>query len=124
MEENQKMHNPNELKVQWRERIKRYAIGLPIFVGICILLILADIFPFRPADLIGWAILILAGIPLLLCLAWIGESVFSKKLSQKISDEKLSFKRVIFALFVFLAMAGALVLLWLVFGSPIRQHFA
>ena len=117
------MSDLNKLKEQWRERINRYAIGLPIFGGICILVILADIFPFRPADLIGWAILILAGIPILICLALIGESVFSKKVGQNISDGKFSVKRVVLALFVFLAIAGILTLLWLYFGPFMRQHF-
>jgi len=117
------MPEHSELKGQWRERTTRYAIGLPIFLGVYILVILADIFPFRPTDLIGWAVLILAGIPILLCLEWIGKSVFSKKVGHKISDDKFSFRRIIFSLFIFLAVAAVFTLLWFVFGPLIRQHF-
>ena len=107
----------------WRERIKRHIIGVPIFLGIYLGLILFYIYPYWPADLIGWFILFLAGIPISLCLELIGESILSKKSGLKISDEKISVKRIALSLFVFVAIAGILTLLWFVFGPFIRQHF-
>lgn len=111
------------LDTSLKERTKRFAIGVPIFLGVYIVLILLYIHPHWPIDLVGWLILIVVGIPISLCLEWIGESVFSDKVGLKISSEKFSIKRIVFSLFVSAVIVGALVLLWLVFGSFIRHHF-
>lgn len=109
----------------WKERIVRYAVGIPILLVIYLVLILFNIYPHWPIDIIGWSILIVAGIPISLCLEWIGSSIFSEKTTLKISRKRLSAKRIMFALFVVVVIEVVLFLLWLVFGSfsHIHQHF-
>ena len=103
---------------------KRYLIGVLVVLVVYLALLLYYIYPHWPIDLLGWFILILVGIPISLCLEWIGESIFSKEVGQKISDRKLSAKRIIFSLLVFVGIAGVFVILWFIFGSFIRPHFA
>ena len=80
-----KQDESNEI---WKGRIKRFAIGVPIFLGVYLALILFYIHPHWPIDLIGWAILVLAGIPISLGLEWIGESVFSEKAGDTMETAK------------------------------------
>ena len=116
---------PKQLKSNefWKERIKRYTIGTLIFLVVYLALILFYIYPHRPIDATGWSILFLAGIPISLCLEWIGESIFSKKTGLKISGSRISAKRIMFVFFIFAVIAGALTFLWFIFGHFIRQHF-
>jgi len=107
-----------------KERVTRYVIGVLVILVVYLVLLLYYIYPHWPIDIVGWFILMLVGIPISLCLEWIGESIFRKEVEKKISDKKFSAKRITFSLLVFLGVAGVFVILWLIFGSFIRPHFA
>lgn len=113
----------DESKESCKDRVVRYAVGIPIFLGVYLVLMLFYVYPHWPLDLIGWAILVLAGIPASLCLEVIGEFVLSEESGQEISNNKFSIKRVVIALLVFAVIAGASILLWFAYGSSIRHHF-
>ena len=106
-----------------RERVMRYLVGIPISLGIYLGLILLYIYPHWPADQLGWFILILVGIPVSFCLEWIGNYFFNKETGSKISEKRISVKRIALGLFVFISIAGGLGLLWVLFGFHIRPHF-
>lgn len=116
--------NHNASNGHCKERIRRYVIGVPILLGVYLALILFYIYPHWPIDLIGWSILILAGIPISLGLEWIGESTFSEKAGLRISNKKFSAKRIGFSIFIFILIMVILGLLWFIFSSFVRQHFA
>jgi phosphatidylserine synthase len=107
----------------WKERIKRCAIGVPVILGIYLILILFYIYPHWPNDLIGWIFLILAGIPTFIFLELFGETVFIEKTGMKISKKRFSVKRIVFSIFVVGVIIGTFVLIWVNFGSYIRHHF-
>ena len=113
-------YNSNRQREKW---IRRYAVGVPIILGVYLILILFYIYPHLPIDIVGWFVLILIGIPISLTLEWIGESILSEKVGLKISGKKVSGKRVIFLLCIFIFVLGILALLWFIFGSFIRHHF-
>lgn len=106
-----------------RKLVVRYVINLSIFLCISIILILLNIYPHRPIDLLGWIILIVGGILISLYLEWIGEFLFNEKIGLKISNKKFSSKRIIFSLFIFGCIIGALFSLWFSLRFFIRQHF-
>ncbi len=106
-----------------REKVMRYLVGIPISLGIYLGLILLYIYPHWPADLTGWFILILVGIPVSFCLEWIGNSFFSKETGSRISEKRFSVKRIALGLFVFISIAGGLAFLWVLIGFHIRPHF-
>jgi len=113
----------HQSKAPWKERFKRYAVGIPIFLIFYVVLILLYLYPHWPTDLVGWFILIVVGIPISLCVEWVGEILFSERIGLRISGKKFSVTRIVFSLFVFLVIAGVLALFWFVFGPFIRQHF-
>lgn len=119
------MKEKNEANGEWKERIVRYATGISILFATYLVLMLLYVYPHWPIDLIGWSILILAGIPVFLCLE--GVVVFTKERGQKISSNEFSIKRVITALIISLIIlsliASASCLLWVAYGSFIRTHF-
>jgi heme/copper-type cytochrome/quinol oxidase subunit 4 len=102
-----------------KSRIRRYAIGIPIFIGLYLVLVFLSNYPLWPKDAIGWIFIIFVGIPLSLCVEWLGELVFKKK----ILDKKVSFKRLLFALLIFICLFVCSIGLWLVFEAYFRQHF-
>jgi hypothetical protein len=104
--------------------IKRYAVGIPILLGVYLILLLFCIYPHWPIGLIGWLILIFGGVAISLFLEWMGESLFSEKAGLKLSGKKFSFKRIMVTLLVFIALACGLAVLWFLFGSFLRPHFA
>jgi phosphatidylserine synthase len=112
-----------ETSETWKARIARYAVGVPIFLGVYLVLALFSVYPHWPIDLTGWSILIFAGIPASLCLELIGNLVFTEERGQKISSSRLSAKRVVIALLIFIVIVSAFVLLWFAYGSLIRAHF-
>jgi len=113
-------HRPN---APLKERLKRYAVGIPIFLAIYVVLILLYLYPHWPIDLMGWFILIVVGIPISLCLEWIGESLLSERISMKISSKKFSMRRIAFSLVVFLLISGVLGFFWFVLSPFVRHHF-
>lgn len=108
----------------WNQRIVRYAIGIPIFLTIYLILMLLYIYPHWPADLIGWTILLFVGIPICLFLELIGESVLRKETGQAISTKKFSIKRLLVAISICIRIIVVLVLLWSTWGSSISIHFS
>ncbi len=106
-----------------KERFKRYGVGISIFLAIYVVLILLYLYPHWPIDLVGWVILMGVGIPISLCVEWVGESVLSERIGLKISGKSFSVTRIVFSLFVFLVIAGGLALFWFVLGPFVRQHF-
>jgi uncharacterized protein YqgC (DUF456 family) len=106
-----------------RESVMRYLVGIPIFLGIYLGLILLYFYPHWPADSLGWLVLILVGIPVSFCLEWIGNYFFSKETGSKKTEKRFSVKRIALGLFVFISIAGGLGLLWVLFGFHIRPHF-
>ncbi len=113
----------HEINGTWKERIVRYAVGIPIFFGIYLALMFFYVYSHWPIDLIGWSILILAGIPASLCLELIGKLGFTKERGQKVSSNRFSAKRVMIALFFVILIVSAFGLFWFVYGSFVRTHF-
>jgi hypothetical protein len=109
--------------VGWKERTGRYAIGFTVSVAIYLLLILAYVYPHWPVDIVGWAIIIIVGIPVSFCLELIGENFFSRQMGQRVSGKRLSVKRIGIALLVIVGLAGVLFLLQTVCDPFIRPHF-
>lgn len=105
------------------QSVKRYLVGLLLTMGIYLTLIFLYLYPHRPIDLTGWFLLIFIGIPVSVLLEWLGGYIFSHDTGSKISSEKFSIRRLIVALFAFLLVVGTMALIWLIFGSFIRQHF-
>jgi hypothetical protein len=103
--------------------MRRYAIGIVIFLGTYLVLILLYIYPHWPVDLVGWLVLILIGVPISFCLEWISESAFSKKTGVRISTNRLSVTRIAIALLFIVLIAGTFALLWAACGPFIRPHF-
>jgi len=106
-----------------KERFFRYAIGFFILLVVYLVLLLFYIYPHWPIDLIGWAILILVGIPLALFLELISEFFFNKKTGQKISDAKFSIKRILIVIMAVIIIFGVLALFWYRWSSVIQPHF-
>ena len=109
-------------KNAWKERIIRYLIGIPIFLGVYLILTLLYTYPNWPADFKGWSFLILVGISVSVCLEWIGETVFSEKAGLKITSERLSRKRMILSVLLFFVFLSLLILLLFAFASFVRHH--
>ncbi len=107
-----------------KERLVRYAVGIPIFLIVYLVLALFYIYPHLPINLKGWAILIFAGFPIAICLEFIGEFTFIKETGQKILNKKFSVRRVLIALLVFAVITGVSIFMWFAYGSLIRQHFS
>ena len=67
-------------------KVIRYT-GIAIFVLITgTILILDNIFPYKPIDIVGWLILICGGIPVLFLLEWLNEKFYKCKLNNKLSQ--------------------------------------
>jgi len=107
-----------------KDRLRRYAVGIPILLGVYLILLLFYIYPHWPIDLIGWLILIFGGVAISLFLEWIGESLFAEKTGLRLSGRKFSLKRIVVTLLVFMAIACGLAVLWFLLGSFLRPHFA
>ena len=113
----------NEPKGTWKERLFRYTIGILIFLGIYLILLLLYIYPHLPIDLCGWTILISVGIPLALSLELIGEFVLRTKTGRKISSARFSAKRISIVIVTLLIIAVALGVFWYRWAPAIRPHF-
>lgn len=74
--------------------LKRYFIGIPLFIMTYLGIIFLAIYPRRPIDWIGWVILIFIGIPIACFLEWIGEYLAKKDSKKSVSEKKLSLKRI------------------------------
>ncbi len=109
-------------KTGWKERIIRYLIGIPIFLGVYLVLTLLYTYPNWPNDSKGWGFLILVGISVSVCLEWIGESVFSEKVGFKISAQRISRRRMILSVLLFFICLSILILLLFAFASFVRHH--
>lgn len=107
-----------------KNRLRRYAIGIPILLGVYLILLLFYIYPHWPIDLVGWLILIFGGVVISFFLEWIGESLFTEKTGLRLSGKKFSLKRIVVTLLVFIAIACGLAILWFLLGSFLRPHFA
>ena len=73
--------------MDWKERVARYAIGLAVLLVVYLLLVLVYVYPHWPIDLVGWAILILVGVPVSFGLELIGGNIFSRRLGQRFSGK-------------------------------------
>ena len=104
-------------------KIKRISVGIIILAVFYIPLILFSIYPLKPLEITGWLIIILIGMPILLALEFIGESIFNKKVGMKISEKRFSTFRVIIALLIFLTFGIMFYVLMWHFESLIRVHF-
>jgi len=107
-----------------KDRLRRYAVGIPILLGVYLILLLFYIYPHWPIDIIGWLILIFGGVAISLFLEWIGESLFTEKTGLRLSGKKFSLNRIVVTLLVFIAIACGLAVLWLLLGSFLRPHLA
>lgn len=107
-----------------KNRLRRYAVGMPILLGVYLILLLFYSYPHWPVDLFGWLILILGGVPISLFLEWIGEALLSQNTGSTLSGKKFSFKRIILALLLFIIIGCTLAFLWFLFSPFLRQHFA
>lgn len=83
----------NESQKGW---VKRYVIGVLVVLVVYLVLLLYYIYPHWPIDLVGWFILILVGIPISLCLEWIGESILVRKLGKKYRIKSFQLKGLYF----------------------------
>jgi len=103
--------------------IIKYIAGVSIEASFYYLMLILIYRHYYPIDLTGWLILIIVGIPICLCLKWIGDVILSEKVSLKISDKNFSGKRIIFSLLIFVSIGGILFFLWFIFRSFVGQHF-
>ena len=102
------------------------ALGWYLLLSISIAVpgVLLNIYPHWPISLTGWLIVIFAGPPMLLILELVGETIFSNKISRRISDKKFSAARIAFGLIVVLIYLGLLYGGWGLLGDFLRPHFS
>jgi hypothetical protein len=105
------------------EKIKRYIISIPIFLIVYLFIICLAIYPHIPIDYIGWIILIFIGIPIMIFVELIGTYVFNEKISNKLSRNKFSLKRIIYALNIGLLIIIISLIIWIKFNNIIIEHF-
>src|SRR5438876_11232449 len=86
------------------------ALGWYLLLSISIAVpgVLLNIYPHWPISRTGWRIVIFAGAPMLLILELVGGTIFSNKISRRISDKKFSATRIAFGLIVVLIYLGLL----------------
>jgi hypothetical protein len=104
-------------------RLRRYFIGVPLIIMTYLGLIFLAIYPHRPVDWIGWVILIFIGIPITCFLEWIGEYLAKKDSKKSDSEKKLSLKRIMIVLLIFLFLIGASIVCWMFLGDTIKEYF-
>jgi hypothetical protein len=110
----------NKSRYDW---IRRYAFGIPVFIGVYLGLVLLFIYPHWPSDLIGWGILVFLGVPLAFLTEWLGGVLFSKKTGKRISSKEFSLKRIGITIILFGFIVSLLWAFWHFLGALILPHF-
>jgi hypothetical protein len=98
-------------------------MGLTVFMTVYFILLLLYLYPHWPVTAVGWALMLLVGIPVSVVLELLGNAMFLKRRGEGVSREGFSGKRIAVAL---LLIVGVVVLLGgfaYYFGDHIRRHF-
>jgi len=92
--------------------VVRIILGLLFMTATCTLLLLLDMFPYRPHSFTGWAVLIGVGVPCWLSLEWIGGIVFSNRVGYQLSDKRFSAARILCCLAILMTFYVLMFVLW------------
>jgi hypothetical protein len=81
-----------------------------------------------PATFTGWIAIFLFSLPLWLFFSWLGERMFSERISRRIdaSEKAFSFRRMVYVLFVVLVTGGtvaAVIMFTKDFWGPLFSRF-
>jgi heme/copper-type cytochrome/quinol oxidase subunit 4 len=113
-------HGLNQSCIQ---QIRRYAIGYTILIGMYLIFILLYIYPHWPKDVIGWLILIFAGIPVAVGFDLIVEIISNKEKGWQVSKKTFSLKRILVGIIFCLTMITISIFIFLAFSTYIGHHF-